>query len=213
MVAPDLHGGPAASGASTGDARPVLGHVNLMVDTFIANANLEDLRAIVRGMLATSPPSVAAAFTAAARQRLVRVKATDVPDMTGLFASGPDGNSAEPTEKLNGVLLRIRTLYGSGMGFASLRILTRVVGATVGLRWEEDGAMEDTLAIIDADISQAIQSAKEEIDGNRVADFQEAREVVEELRSAVNESQMDAKKWNGAFPFERAASSLEFWRV
>ncbi|CDO75152.1 hypothetical protein BN946_scf184590.g9 [Trametes cinnabarina] len=213
MVAPELHGDLSGSAASSGDARPVLGHVNLMVDTFIANANLEDLRAIVRGMLATSPPSVAAAFTAAARQRLVRVKATDVPDTTDFFAAGPDGSSAEPTEKLNSALLRIRTLYGSGLGFASLKILARVVGATVGLRWDEDGAMEDTLAIIDADISQAIQSAKEELDGNRVMDMQEAREVVEELRSAVHESQKDVKKWDGAFPFERAASSLEFWRV
>ena len=99
------------------------------------------------------------------------------------------------------------------MGFASLKILARVVSATVGLRWEEDGAMEDTLANIDADISQAIQSAKEEIDNNRVTDLQEAREVVLELRTAVNDSQMDVKKWDGAFPFERAAASLEYWRV
>ncbi|KAH9900714.1 hypothetical protein C8Q73DRAFT_742565 [Cubamyces lactineus] len=199
---------------STGDARPVLGHVNLMVDTFIANANLEDLRAIVRGLLATSPPSVASAFTAAARQRLVRVKATDIPDTTDIFVPGSTDNSASaPTEKLDGILVRIRTLYGSGMGFASLKILARVVSATVGLRWEEDGAMEDTLANIDADISQAIQSAKEEIDNNRVTDLQEAREVVLELRTAVNDSQMDVKKWDGAFPFERAAASLEYWRV
>ncbi|KAI8992728.1 hypothetical protein BD414DRAFT_482001 [Trametes punicea] len=211
MVAPELYGGP--SGTTTGASRPVLGHVNLMVDTFIANANLEDLRAIVRGMLATSPPSVAAAFTAAARQRLIRVKATDIPDTTGIFAAGANGSSAVPTEKLDGVLVRIRTLYGSGMGIASLKILARVVGATVGLRWEEDGAMEDALAAIDADISQAIQSAKEEIDGNRVADFHEAREVVNAMRSAVNDSQVDVKKWNGEFPFERAAASLEYWRV
>ncbi|KAH9852872.1 hypothetical protein C2E23DRAFT_729937 [Lenzites betulinus] len=184
-----------------------------MVDTFIANANLEDLRAIVRGMLATSPPSVAATFTSAARQRLVRVRATDVPDVSGIFAAVPGENAAKPGEKLDDILLRVRTLYGSGMGFASLRILARVVGATTGLRWEEDSAMEDTLAIIDADISQAIQSAKEEIDGGRVTDIQEAREVVHELRSAIAESQMEVKKWEGGFPFERAESSLEYWRV
>ncbi|KAI0632595.1 hypothetical protein C8Q77DRAFT_1058284 [Trametes polyzona] len=184
-----------------------------MVDTLIANTNLEDLRAIVRGMLATSPPSVAAAFTAAARQRLVRVKATDIPDIAGIFTAGPGDNASAPTEKLENVLLRVRTLYGSGMGFASLKILARVVGATTGLRWKEDSAMEDTLAVIDADISQAIQSAKEEMDGGRVADLQQAREVVQELRTTINESQMDVKKWNGDFPFERAAASLEYWRV
>ncbi|KAI0820527.1 hypothetical protein BC628DRAFT_1330187 [Trametes gibbosa] len=211
MVAPELPGG--SSGASTDGRRPVLGHVNLMVDTFIVNANLEDLRAIVRGMLATSPPSVAAAFTSAARQRLVRVRATDIPDVAGIFVAVSGGSAAVPGEKLEGILHRVRTLYGSGMGFASLRILARVVSATEGLRWEEDSAMEDTLGVIDADISQAIQSAKEEIDGGRVTDPQEARAVVHELRAAIADSQMDIKKWGGAFPFERAEASLEYWRM
>jgi hypothetical protein len=43
------------------------------------------------------------------------------------------------------------------MGFASLSILAAVVKATVGLRWEEDGEIADTLAEIDADLGQAIQ--------------------------------------------------------
>ena len=164
-------------------------------------------------MLATSPPSVAQAFTSAARQRLHRVNADAVPDTMGIFSPGPGEKTASPSEKLHDILIRIRTLYGSGMGFASLKILARIVNATVGLKWEEDSAMEDVLAEIDADISQAIQSSKEEIEGGRVADFQAAREIVHELRSAVNDSQMDVKKWDGEFPFDRAASSLEYWRV
>lgn len=43
------------------------------------------------------------------------------------------------------------------MGFASLGLLTSIVSATVGLRWEWDGSMAATLAVIDTDISQAIQ--------------------------------------------------------
>ena len=43
------------------------------------------------------------------------------------------------------------------MGFASLGILDSVVRATIGLRWKEDGEMSDILALVDADISQAIQ--------------------------------------------------------
>jgi hypothetical protein len=43
------------------------------------------------------------------------------------------------------------------MGFASLGILSSIVKATVGLRWEDDGAMAHVLAVVDADISQAIQ--------------------------------------------------------
>ena len=171
------------------------------------------LRAIVRGMLATSPPSAAQAFTAAARERLQRTDAAAIPDVSNVFAAEPDGRAAVPTERLQEVLIRGRTLYGSGMGFASLKVLARVVGATVGLRWDSGGPMEDVLALIDTDISQAIQSSKEELDGGRVGDLQEARAVVHELRTAVDESQMDVRKWSGAFPFERAASSLVYWRV
>jgi len=36
-------------------------------------------------------------------------------------------------------------------------VLASIVRATIGLRWEDDGDMSDILAIIDADIGQAIQ--------------------------------------------------------
>ena len=38
-------------------------------------------------------------------------------------------------------------------------MLASIVRATVGLRWEEDGLMADVLAVIDADIGQAIQAS------------------------------------------------------
>lgn len=164
-------------------------------------------------MLATSPPTVAHAFTSAARQRLLRMNATAIPDTTDVFDAGSGVKTAVPTQKLHDILIRTRTLYGSGLGFASLKILARIVIATVGLRWEDSSVMDAALAEVDADISQAIQSSKEEMDSERVVDIQDARDAVQELRSAVNESQIDAKKWDGAFPFERAASSLEYWRV
>lgn len=43
------------------------------------------------------------------------------------------------------------------MGFASLGTLASVVRATIGIQWEEDSDMADALAVVDADISQAIQ--------------------------------------------------------
>jgi hypothetical protein len=43
------------------------------------------------------------------------------------------------------------------MGFASLGVLESVVRATIGLRWEEVGELSNILALVDADISQAIQ--------------------------------------------------------
>jgi hypothetical protein len=47
------------------------------------------------------------------------------------------------------------------MGFASLGVLESVVRATVGLRWEDASELPDILALVDADISQAIQVCDE----------------------------------------------------
>ncbi|KAJ7093425.1 hypothetical protein B0H15DRAFT_832290 [Mycena belliarum] len=193
-------------------ARPVLGHVNLMADTLIANATLDDLRAIVRSMVASATPGVAAALTAAARDRLAQThmrtssgSGTAQPPSGALFT--PHG---VPTTQLHDVLRRARALYGSGMGFASLGLLACAVRATVGLRWERDGATADILAVIDADIGQAIQSCKEEADAGRAVGD---RRGLHELRGAVAASAADVAAWGGEFPFERAAASLEFWNA
>ncbi|OCH86245.1 hypothetical protein OBBRIDRAFT_797383 [Obba rivulosa] len=183
-----------------------------MVDTFIANASVDDLRAIVRGVLATSPPTLASAFTAAARQRLMQTNATAPPCAADLFAIRASDGMAEPKRELKEVLARARTLYGAGMGFASLKVLAEVVRATIGLRWEES-EMDNTLAAIDADISQAIQSSREELEGDRVTDLDRAREAVNVLRAAVTESQKDAGVRGVGFPFERGAASLNFWKI
>ncbi|KAJ3516667.1 hypothetical protein NLJ89_g980 [Agrocybe chaxingu] len=193
------------------DSRPVLGHVNLMVDTFIANASPDDLRSVIRTVLATGPPGVVSAFTNAARSRL-RQTSPKVATYA-FFSKATREAGSEPLPHLQDVLTRARSLYGAGMGFASLGLLASIVRATVGLRWEEDGDMADILAVIDADIGQAIQSSKEEIEAGRVTDFSSAREAKNDLRNAVNESIADVKSWGGEFPFERAAASIEYWRL
>jgi hypothetical protein len=43
------------------------------------------------------------------------------------------------------------------MGFESLSVLAMIVKATVGMRWNNDSHMSDALAVVDTDISQAIQ--------------------------------------------------------
>ncbi|RDB22076.1 hypothetical protein Hypma_011162 [Hypsizygus marmoreus] len=195
------------------DVRPALGHVNLMVDTFIANANVDDLRSIVRSLLSTNSPNLAMAFTTAARSRLRQTNAKVALNPYSLFIPQSQVTPAMPTQNLRDILTRARALYGAGLGFASLGVLAMVVRASIGLRWDDDGDMADLLAVIDADIGQAIQSSKEEIEGGRVENFASAREVVDDLRAAVKESQSDVKGWGGEFPFERAASSLEFWKI
>lgn len=99
------------------------------------------------------------------------------------------------------------------MGIASLDILAAVVTATIGLRWEIDGPMTDALAAVDTDISQAIQSAKEEFAGGRVSDIGTARAIVHNLGSSITESLKDTEQWGGEFPFERALASVDYWKL
>ncbi|KAF9462856.1 hypothetical protein BDZ94DRAFT_1219232 [Collybia nuda] len=195
------------------DVRPALGHVNLMVDTFIANANVDDLRSITRSLLATGPPSFVADFTNTARSRLRQTNAKAVPSPYSLFIRQTHNSPAAPTQQLHDTLLRARSLYGAGMGFASLGVLASIVRASIGLRWEDNGVIADILAVIDADIGQAIQSSKEEIEGGRVSDISSAREIVNDLRGAVSESLADTKSWGGEFPFDRASWSIQYWKI
>ncbi|KAG5641462.1 hypothetical protein DXG03_005139 [Asterophora parasitica] len=185
------------------DARPVLGHV----------------------LLATNSPNLANSFTTAARHRLRQTTARASINPYALFIPQSHTAPAAPTQHLHDVLTRARSLYGAGMGFTSLNVLATLVRASVGLRWEDESELAELLAVIDADIGQAIQasvgadrssppqSSKEEIEGGRVNDIGTVRAIVDELRTAVKESMVDVKAWGGEFPFERAASSLEYWKI
>lgn len=146
------------------------------------------LRAIVRSLLATGTPGLA------------------------FFIQRSGDRTVVPTAQLDDTLARARSLYGAGLGFASLGILAAVVRATIGTKWEEDGDMADALAVIDADIAQAIQSATEEIEAGQIGDLGEAREAVSRLRSSVEDSYADVQSWGGEFPFERAFSSMDCWK-
>jgi hypothetical protein len=84
---------------------------------------------------------------------------------------------------------------------------------TIGLRWEEDDEMADSLAVLDSDMTQAIQSGKEELMRESGAGVNEARAVVKELRLRLSEASASAKSWGGEFPFERTQASLEYWKI
>ncbi|KAI6022962.1 hypothetical protein PISMIDRAFT_353892 [Pisolithus microcarpus 441] len=199
--------------AHSPDGIKALGHVNLMVDTLIANATIEDLRAITRNLLASGSPGLATAFTDAARTRLRQTIAKRIANANGLFETEIDGIHAVPTPSLDNILARIRSLYGAGMGFASLGLLASIVKATIGLRWEREGPMATTLAVIDTDITQAIQSCKEELEVGRANDLTTARDTVNKLWISVQDSLADVESWGGEFPFERAVNSIECWKI
>ncbi|KAH9858399.1 hypothetical protein C2E23DRAFT_879901 [Lenzites betulinus] len=201
--------------SATNDAVHALGHVNLMTDTLIAHATLNDLRAIVRDTLSKSPPEVARTFTATARLHLAKTKATALPVPGTLFLHTADGGAPgwEHTPELTAVLERSRVLYGAGMGVSSLAILTEVVRAVIGLRWDADSPMETILSYIDGDLTQAIQSSKEEIAGGLVTDVERARCVRESLLGVLLEVQQEVEGWDGDFPFEWALLTMKTWNI
>ncbi|KAH6894039.1 hypothetical protein BKA70DRAFT_1532840 [Coprinopsis sp. MPI-PUGE-AT-0042] len=154
------------------DARPALGHVNLMIDTFIANASADDLRSIMRNLLATGPATFCPAFTTAARSRLSQSFSRSKPNPCAFFRPQSRDSEATPLPHLYETLMRARSLYGAGLGFSSLAVLASVIRATV--------------------------SSKEELEGGRVTDVMLAHDV---------------HHWGGEYPFERALSSLQCWKI
>ncbi|EKM75129.1 hypothetical protein AGABI1DRAFT_116559 [Agaricus bisporus var. burnettii JB137-S8] len=201
---------PAPS-ESVPPSTPVLGHVNLMLDTFIANASIEDLRAITRNMLATNPSSLTQTFTACARTRLRRPDNTVQLLSAPMFQQSEDGFYA-PTASLYELLSRTRKLYGVGIGSSSLPLLTAIVRATIGVRWRERGEMAELLTVIDNDISQAIQSTKEEVINTSVDNMSAVRDAAEKLKQSVTDCKKEVKTWNGKFPFGRAEISIHSWK-
>lgn len=162
-------------------------------------------------MLATSPPSVSACFVSAARGCLSQSLHRSIAKQTTLFEvrERHGRNELLPTPRLSGLLSYIRTLYGAGMGFDSLEVLVGVVRATSGLRWDAEDRLAVELAVIDADISQAIQSCKEEHASGNVRDLNTARTALRKLRVALAECRSEVEEWGGEFPFPRGSANAD----
>lgn len=204
---------PQTNHATAFEPKGSFAHVNLMVDSFIANAEADDLRAIMRTMLASCPPSTAAAFTTAARKRFAQTSTRHpTPPPAAHFTTRADGLT-EASPSLEATLRRARALYGAGMGFASLALLTSVARGTLGRRWDLDGALAATLAAVDADIAQALQSAREEFGAGRVADLDAARKTLRDLEETLCASEDDTARWEGDFPFERSLVDVQHWKL
>ncbi|KAF8659468.1 hypothetical protein AX16_001835 [Volvariella volvacea WC 439] len=188
------------------------GHVNLMVDTCIANATADDLRAIMRNMLATGPPGLATCFSNSARsQMLATSKTKPLPPTHHLFTK--HGRYVTPLPQFYETLKRVRSLYGAGLGFASLSQLAMMIRMVTEFQWESEGIMMDALITLDADIGQAVQSSKEEIEGGRVSDLPAARAILGDIKSALTECRTRTTSWKGVYPFGRAQLSINFWKI
>ncbi|KAJ7113169.1 hypothetical protein C8R44DRAFT_676983 [Mycena epipterygia] len=180
-----------------------MGHVNMMADTVLVNASPEDLRAILRNMLSSKTPGLVAAFMMSTRARVCQRSGGVCGRILIPFS---ESGAVAPQVLEN--LTRARLLYGSGLGFASLAPLTEIVRSTIGHRWSDEGEVAHALVVIDADIAQALQSSREELQGAAPLDYSAGRQALGELAVALEASRLDVDAWGGEFPFERAVYSV-----
>ncbi|KAJ7176169.1 hypothetical protein C8R43DRAFT_1118696 [Mycena crocata] len=187
-----------------------MGHVNMMVDTVLVNATPEDLRAILRNMLSSKTPGLVSAFLMSTRARLYQRSGR-----SERIATIPFTDAGRLAPELSESITRARLLYGSGMGFASLAPLTAIVRSTVGHRWAAEGDVAYALVVIDADIAQALQSCKEELQGEATLalDRVQGRKALNALADALAESRHNVEEWGGEFPFERAECSVQDFKL
>jgi len=170
------------------------------------------IRAAVRAMLATTAPSAAGAFTKAARARLTKAYPSHIPTDRDLFVLDEEGY-VHPTTDLAHVLRHARSLYGAGLGLLALDVFNEIIRSLFGQRWEPDGDTADVLAVVDADLCQAIQSTKEEIEAGRAGEPAQVHAVVARLRMTLQQSAADVMVWSRDSPFERAAASVDCWKL
>ena len=99
-----------------------------------------------------------------------------------------------------------------GLGFDSLPIYTFIIRSTFLLRWEDsdEDLLLNHLAVVDADLAQAIQSSKEEVTAGYLESEEEiasAKESLGELYGALDESKRLVETWGGEFCFDRVRQS------
>lgn len=168
------------------------------------------LRAILRALLANGPPGTLNALHAAARARIERNLALKPPPQPSELFAASRKTDPIPTQTLADLLATCRAMVGAGLGFRSLTLFAIVVRATVSLRWSEDGELMQSLAAVDSDISQAIQSCRERLEeSDTEVDLSQAQIAATDLKEALVEGERAAQLWGGEFPFIRALANAE----
>lgn len=169
----------------------------------------------MRSLLASSPPNLSARLITVARghwkHKLSGCGPPATPSPT-LFHASHDG-LPKPTDLFYQTLQDARSIYGAGLGRTALRYLTPVLQQTIDLQWVEDDEMAIALAVLDSDMTQAIQSSKDEMMREGGTSVSETRTVVKELQLRLSEASASVGLWGGEFPFERTQASLEHWKL
>lgn len=110
-------------------------------------------------MLASKTPGLVSAFITSTRTRLHQRQSSSVGDWLK-FELPFNSDTEALAPQLQATLTRARLFYGSGLGFASLPLLTAIVRSTIGARWIPEGGVANALVVVDADLDQALQVRK-----------------------------------------------------
>ncbi|KXT00854.1 hypothetical protein AC578_962 [Pseudocercospora eumusae] len=171
-----------------------MAHVNLMVDTIIANLPEEGIRSVLRSMLAADP-SITPTFEHRTRVYLEK-SSMDVEER--FFNTGK--NHAEQTPEFHNAQQRLRCMLGCGMCYESIPLLTAIVQQASSLQ-QLSASLEQALSVVDGDIIQAITAIQKTLlmpSGTRSLTGPEKTPILR-LEKALCQP----------FPFERGLTALQ----
>ncbi|KAJ4376335.1 hypothetical protein N0V83_001618 [Neocucurbitaria cava] len=183
-----------------------MAHVNLMVDTVIANLPEEGLRSVLRAMLAADP-SVTSLFEERTRTYLQKPSTAHTRPLFNTNGSAPSlTNSFRSTQQ------RIRAMLGCGMCYESLPLLTAIVSQASHLRLQSASPEEliHALSTVDGDIIQALTAVQKSLltpTGTRPLSHYE-KPVVQALLDSIVHFYESCNAAALDFLFERSLASL-----
>ena len=189
-------------------------HINLMTDTILLNMPPEGLRSIFRSIL-VADPSLTTAFHAQSRKWLEKTRPASMPQLFTSEASASSKKVVTPSSAFEGTQRRIRAMFGCGLGFESLELLSEIVVQVSELDFdgdsEEGERLTDILATIDGDIVQAVTAAgKELLVGNTKRCMNSSETAIQEgLLRTLEEARNKAEAKGLEFMFDRGLSVAE----
>ncbi|KAK7533342.1 uncharacterized protein J3D65DRAFT_679788 [Phyllosticta citribraziliensis] len=197
----------------TTDAPPAAAktsHVNMMVDTVVANLPAEGLRSIIRSQLATTP-AFTSFFIDSAQRYLC-----DTNKAVGKVFEYKHDSAGTPrpvaTAEYGNVLRRIRAMVGSGLVSNALPRINEILEKTLALEgwdhgseWEEE--LIDSLSELEGDVVQSVTAIQKVLVARGLTEAE--RELVLGLAEALKKCKTLADEKEAEDLFERGLESVE----
>lgn len=170
-------------------------HVNMMTDTIITNLPAENLRVIMRSLLATHP-DITTTFEAETR---TYVRDVALPSAQGELSSEATLRKTQAT---------IRCMLGCGLSLESISLMTRVVRGGIKLLVDPETTKEETTAVlasVDGDIVQIMTAVEKRLLAAARENLQDdERDAVTNLHEALIECRAIIEEKELEYPYTRA---------